>query len=162
MTGGRLVDRARGLGVPAVEVDGRDVTAVWEASQPAIERARSGQGPTFLHASCVHLEGHFLGFQLLRAIRDPLGEMTNIGPPLTRSLLRPGGAALRGRLAGLSQLLGAMRATQADGRQNPANDPVPRARRVLLADPARLQELEEWTARELVDVVAAALMEVTP
>jgi len=67
--GGDLNERARGLGVPAVEVDGCDVVEVWEAAQPAIERARSGQGPTFLHARCMHLEGHFLGFQLLRMMR---------------------------------------------------------------------------------------------
>jgi len=53
MTGGDLNERARGLGVPAIEVDGLDVSEVWEAARAAIERARSGKGPTFLHARCV-------------------------------------------------------------------------------------------------------------
>jgi pyruvate dehydrogenase E1 component alpha subunit len=57
VTGGKLNERARGLGMPAVEVDGCEVSAVWEAANPAIARARSGQGPTFIHARCVHFEG---------------------------------------------------------------------------------------------------------
>ena len=63
VTGGDLNERARGLGVPAVDVDGCDVGEVWEAAHSAIARARSGGGPTFLHARCVHVEGHFLGLQ---------------------------------------------------------------------------------------------------
>ena len=94
VTGGDLNERARGLGVPAIEVDGRDVSAVWQAADRAIETARSGQGPTFLHARCVHFEGHFLGFQLLRAVRAPLREMPGIVAPLTRSFLRPGSVAV--------------------------------------------------------------------
>src|SRR5574341_152459 len=74
VTGGDVNERARGLGIPFVEVDGRDVSAVWEAAHSAIEGARSGQGPTFLRARCVHFEGHFLGFHLLRIVRDPLRE----------------------------------------------------------------------------------------
>ena len=59
LTGGDLNERARGFGIPAVEVDGCDLSRIWEESQRAIECARSGQGPSFLHARCVHLEGHF-------------------------------------------------------------------------------------------------------
>jgi len=54
MTGGDLNERARGLGIPTVEVDGGDVSEVWEAAHSAIERARSSKGSTFLHARCVH------------------------------------------------------------------------------------------------------------
>ena len=93
LTGGDLEERSRGLGVPAVAVDGRDAGAVWEAAVVAIQRARSGQGPTFLRARCVHFEGHFLGYQLLRLVRQPLKEMPGVTAPLARSLLRPGGAA---------------------------------------------------------------------
>lgn len=31
VTGGNLNERARGLGIPAIEVDGCDVSEVWEA-----------------------------------------------------------------------------------------------------------------------------------
>jgi acetoin:2,6-dichlorophenolindophenol oxidoreductase subunit alpha len=160
VTGGELDDRARGLGVPAVGVDGCDVAEVWEAAESAIERARSGQGPTFLHARCMHLEGHFLGFQLLRMMRNPLREMPGIAAPLTRSFLRRGGAAWRERVAGLKQVLGAGPAIQRDPRRDLANDPVGRARSTLRSDPARLQEVEDKVKEEISRVIASALAEV--
>jgi len=159
MTGGELNERARGLGVPAVEVDGRDVSAVWEAAHAAIARARSGKGPTFLHARCVHFEGHFLGFQLIRIVRDPLREMPQIAVPLTRSFLRPGGAALGQRVAGLKAVLAAVLATLRDPRRDAANDPVRRARSPLLSDPMRLQEAEDKIEQEVGRALASALAE---
>ena len=160
VTGGNLNERARGLGIPAIEVDGCDVSAVWEAAQGAIERARSGQGPTFLHARCVHFEGHFLGFQLLRIVRDPLREMPDIAVPLTQSFLRRGGAALHERLAGLKTVLAAVLSTVRDPRQDSANDPVRHARTILQPDPSRLQELEDQVEKEISNVLASALVEV--
>jgi TPP-dependent pyruvate/acetoin dehydrogenase alpha subunit len=162
VTGGELNERARGLGVPAVEVDGCDVSEVWEAAQAAIERARSGQGPTFLHARCMHLEGHFLGFQLLRMMRDPLREMPRIAVPLARSFLRRGGTAWRERAAGLKQVLVAGPSIQRDPRRDAANDPVQRARNSLSSDPVRLQEVEEQVKEEINRVVASAVAEVVP
>jgi len=160
MTGGDLNERARGLGIPAVEVDGCDVSEVWEAAHPAIERARSGQGPAFLHARCVHLEGHFLGFQLLRIVRDPLREVPEIAAPLTHSLLRLGGAALRERLAGLKKVLETVLSTLRDSRRDSDIDPVRRARSTLLSEPTRLRELEEKIEQEISQVLASALAEV--
>ncbi len=160
VTGGDLNERARGLGVPAVEVDGFDVSEVWEASHAAIERARSGQGPTFLHARCVHFEGHFLGFQLIRMVRDPLREMPGIAIPLTQSFLHPGGAASCERLAGLKTVLAAVLATLRDPRRDSANDPVRRARTTLQSDPVRLQELEDQVEKEISNMLSSALAEV--
>jgi len=160
VTGGDLNERARGLGIPAVEVDGFDVSKVWEASAAAMERARSGQGPTFLHARCVHFEGHFLGFQLIRMVRDPLKEIPGIAIPLTQSFLRPGGAALHERLAGLKAVLAAVLATLRDPRWDSANDPVRRARTTLQSDAVRLQELEDQVEKEISNVLSSALAEV--
>ena len=165
MTGGSLSQRAQGLGVPvigadgAVEIDGADVSAVWEAARSAIERARAGGGPSFLHVRCVHLEGHFLGFQLLRAAREPLKELPGIAGPLARSLLRPGGAGLRERVAGLKEVLGATRSVQSDPREDPGHDPVVRARAGLLSDQARLEELEHRIQTETGAMVVTALAE---
>jgi len=158
VTGGNLNERARGLGIPAVEVDGCDVSAVWEAALGAIERARSGQGPTFLHARCVHFEGHLLGFQLIRIVRDPLREMPGIAVPLTQSFLRFAGSTLRERMAGLKTVIAAVLSTVRDPRRDPTNDPVPRARANLLPDPARLQELEDQIEKEISNVIASALV----
>jgi pyruvate dehydrogenase E1 component alpha subunit len=160
VTGENLNERARGLGIPAVEADGLNVSAMWEAAHGGIERARSGQGPTFLHARCVHLEGHFLGFQLIRIVRDPFREMAEIAVPLTQSFLRFGGATFRERVEGLKTVTAAVLSTVRDPRRDPANDPLPRARVTLQSDPARLQELEDQLEREISNVLVSALMEV--
>jgi pyruvate dehydrogenase E1 component alpha subunit len=156
-TGGIIGERVRGLGVHYVEVDGLDVKQVWQAAYQAIERARNGEGPTFLHAHCVHLEGHFLGFLLLRITRNPLRELPGIAGPLIRSFLRPGGGSLRERLAGVWYVLSANLATKSDPRRYPTNDPVARARATLMSDPERLKELENLIEIEIAAILASAL-----
>jgi pyruvate dehydrogenase E1 component alpha subunit len=47
-----LADKAVGYGIPGVTVDGLDVLAVYAAARDAVERARSGGGPTLIE--CVH------------------------------------------------------------------------------------------------------------
>jgi pyruvate dehydrogenase E1 component alpha subunit len=157
MTGGNLKKRAQGLGIPAAEVDGRNVNKVWEASHSAIEKARSGKGPSFLLASCAHLEGHFLGFQLLRMARHPLKELSSITVPLTKSILRPRGASWRERLSGLKDILAAVLATFRDSRQDSSWDPVLLARKNLISEPEQLQEIETKIEQEIGSVLDSAL-----
>ncbi len=45
-----LADKAIGYGMPGLRVDGCDVLAVYEATRDAVERARAGEGPTFIEA----------------------------------------------------------------------------------------------------------------
>src|SRR5436305_8795189 len=45
-----LADKAVGYGIPGVRVDGLDVLAVYAAAHEAVERARSGGGPTLIEA----------------------------------------------------------------------------------------------------------------
>jgi len=56
-----IADRAHGYGVPGVIVDGNDVFAVYEAAKTAVQRARDGQGPTFIQANTYRIKGHFVG-----------------------------------------------------------------------------------------------------
>lgn len=160
MTGGDLNERARGLGIPAVDMDGCDVSEVRAACRLAMDRARTGQGPTFLHARCVHFEGHFLGFQLLRMLRDPIKEMPEIAAPLTQSFLRFGGATLRERMDGMKAVLAAVISTVRDPRRDSANDPVKHAREALISDPVRLQRLEDQIEHEISSALGSALEEV--
>jgi pyruvate dehydrogenase E1 component alpha subunit len=160
LTGGKLEERARGLGVHSVTVDGLDVQKVLEVSGPAIERARSGQGPTFLRATCVHLEGHFLGYQLLRAIREPGKEVPAIAARLTRSMFKPGGAAIGERVSGVKSVFTAVLSALRDPRRNSANDPLLRTRNSLLSESVRLQRVENQIEQEIGSLVASVLTEV--
>ncbi len=56
-----ISDRAKGYNMPAEIVDGNDVFAVYEAAVKAVERARAGEGPTFIEAKTYRIEGHFVG-----------------------------------------------------------------------------------------------------
>ncbi|KYH25122.1 2-oxoglutarate dehydrogenase E1 component [Halalkalicoccus paucihalophilus] len=47
--------------VPGITVDGMDITAVNEAVTEARERARAGDGPTFIEAETYRFHGHFEG-----------------------------------------------------------------------------------------------------
>lgn len=50
--------RAQGYGMPGVTVDGTDVLGVYQVTKEAVERARSGQGPTFIETKTVRLVPH--------------------------------------------------------------------------------------------------------
>ena len=50
--------KARGYGIPGVRVDGNDLLAVVKVTRDAVERARSGGGPTFIEALTYRRHGH--------------------------------------------------------------------------------------------------------
>ncbi|HZO24893.1 MAG TPA: thiamine pyrophosphate-dependent dehydrogenase E1 component subunit alpha [Chloroflexota bacterium] len=56
-----IVDRAAGYGIPGIVVDGNDVEAVQAAVVEAVERARSGEGPTLIEARTWRQRGHWAG-----------------------------------------------------------------------------------------------------
>jgi pyruvate dehydrogenase E1 component alpha subunit len=152
-----LSDRAGSLGLKTFEGDGRDILQIWEPAFQAVEYARSGGGPAFLHANCVHLEGHFLGYQMIRVTRNPIKEMPPIALPLTRSFLQPRGARLSERLEGLKRVLNAILETLRDPRNDPTNDPIQRARRQLGSDPETLEKLETAIQSEIEAILEGAL-----
>ena len=53
-----LYQRARGFGFPGVRVDGNDVLAVRAVTRIALERARRGEGPTFVEAFTYRMGAH--------------------------------------------------------------------------------------------------------
>ncbi|HYZ01548.1 MAG TPA: thiamine pyrophosphate-dependent dehydrogenase E1 component subunit alpha, partial [Candidatus Binatia bacterium] len=53
-----VVARAAGYGIPGEQVDGADVRAVWQAARRAIDRARAGEGPTLVEATCARFLGN--------------------------------------------------------------------------------------------------------
>ncbi len=61
VTAGSIPARAEAFGIPAEEVDGQDVVAVQEAATRAVERARAGEGPSFLLAATYRYHGHHVG-----------------------------------------------------------------------------------------------------
>src|SRR5438876_632436 len=56
-----LSKRAEAFGMTAIKVDGQDVEAVYAAAKRALEHARNGKGPVFLHCDTYRLSGHYIG-----------------------------------------------------------------------------------------------------
>jgi pyruvate dehydrogenase E1 component alpha subunit len=56
-----VADLAKGYNVPGEVVDGMDVLAVYRATETAVERARSGGGPTLLDCKTYRYRSHSEG-----------------------------------------------------------------------------------------------------
>jgi pyruvate dehydrogenase E1 component alpha subunit len=77
-----VADRAAAYAIPGAIADGMDLFDVWEKAGQAIERARSGGGPTLLECKTYRYYGHYVGDPLtyrtkeeaetVRQTRDPL------------------------------------------------------------------------------------------
>jgi len=163
VTGGGLTARAEAFGLRAATVDGWNVEQVWEAAGEAVARARDGGGPSFLHARCLHIEGHFLGDPLLRIVRRPVAELAEISGPLMRSMGRRAGGGLGGRVRGLGAVLGTVVA-QFRKQIGDAHDPLAVTRRGLRAGEggtaeadASLEQIEEDVVAEIEEILRTAL-----
>ena len=138
VTVGGLHRRALGFGLPVVNVDGREVVAVWRAAERAVDRARRGHGPTFVIARVERMEGHFLGDPLMRVATD-VRELATEVTPLVGGLRKGSGAPISARLLSLARLTGTI-GTAALGRTH-RRDPLTRVRRRLpSADAARIEQ----------------------
>ena len=56
-----FADRAAGYGIPGRVVNGNDVLDVYANSLEAVQRARSGKGPTLLECKTYRHFGHYVG-----------------------------------------------------------------------------------------------------
>jgi pyruvate dehydrogenase E1 component alpha subunit len=57
----QIASRAASYGMPGIHVDGNDPLAMYAAAKEAIDRARSGGGPTLIEAMTFRFFGHVIG-----------------------------------------------------------------------------------------------------
>jgi pyruvate dehydrogenase E1 component alpha subunit len=69
----RIAQRADGYGMAGKTVDGNDVIEVFEAAAEAVERARTGGGPTLLECVTYRWKGHSKSDQELYRTKDEIG-----------------------------------------------------------------------------------------
>ncbi|HEY3306116.1 MAG TPA: thiamine pyrophosphate-dependent dehydrogenase E1 component subunit alpha [Candidatus Binatia bacterium] len=60
-TAGEIEARARAFGIPTESIDGQDVELVHKTLQRLVERARQGDGPSFVLCSTYRFHGHHVG-----------------------------------------------------------------------------------------------------
>ncbi len=79
-----LAQKAIAYGLPGIQVDGNDILAAYAASQEAIERARAGEGPTFIEMVTYRLGVHTTADDPTRYRKEAEVEEWKIKDPLTR------------------------------------------------------------------------------
>lgn len=156
VTAGDLETRAAGFGLPTVTADGLDPVAVYEAAGDALERARSGNGPTFMLARCSRLDGHMAGFLMDRVAKRPLTEGGEVLRQVAGSVLARGGAGVKDRLASLGTVTERLLRSRGEHREA-AMDPLRRTRRALESRQAELNALDAQVVEEMATIRAAAL-----
>ncbi|UCH51765.1 MAG: thiamine pyrophosphate-dependent dehydrogenase E1 component subunit alpha [Chloroflexota bacterium] len=153
VTGGNLLERARSFGMPALEIDGADVEAVWNAAKQGVDRARKNNGPTFLLARCIRPEGHFLGYLPLRR---SLESMIGMVGPIMHSLPARKGASPGERIASLGSITSLIGRTLTE-KYSKRRDPIHHVRQRLRGEKARLNEIEKEVEKEIQQAVERAL-----
>lgn len=125
----RVADRAAGYGMPGVRVDGNDPLAVLAVLGQALERARSGGGPTLLECMTFRFRGHYFGDRMPYIPKEQLADAMAADPvPRFRSRLEAAG------ICGADEL---------DRIDDEALAAVETALRTVLgADPPSLDELD--------------------
>ena len=67
-----LAIRASSYAMPGVTVDGNDVLAVYEATLAAVERARTGGGPTLIEGKTYRQRGHYEGDPMIYRSKEEM------------------------------------------------------------------------------------------
>lgn len=97
-----IAERAAGYGMPGVIVDGNDFVAVYGAALAAVERARSGGGPTLIECKTMRMRGHAIHDNQAYVPKELLAEWAQRDPILRHeALLRERGLLDDERLAAL-------------------------------------------------------------
>src|SRR5437588_6688413 len=89
-----IAGRAAGFGLPAVKVDGDDFFAVHDAAYEAIERARTGGGPSAIEVDTCRFYGHHSGDAQLYRGKDEVRRLRDERDCLQHFRRRVSGAAL--------------------------------------------------------------------
>lgn len=84
-----IADWAEGYGIPNCVVDGNDVLLMHEVVKEAVDRAKRGEGPTFIEAQTFRHRGHFEGdpydyvdVEILQNWKDKKDPITNFAAKL--------------------------------------------------------------------------------
>ncbi len=74
--------RAEAYGLKALQVDGNDVELMYATVEAAVERARAGEGPTYIEALTYRLWGHMMGDPEVYRTKDEVARARENDPIL--------------------------------------------------------------------------------
>ena len=157
VTGGDLVGRAKGFGMRAESVNGRDVREVHRVAGKLIERARRGKGPSFLLATCPRLDGHFLGDPLIRMAKKPIAEGKDTFGKVVTSAMSRGGGGLTDRAGGVTRIMSVMAKARRGTTRETRSDPIIKARKAMKKRQAERDRIDAEVAAEVEKAIGDAL-----
>lgn len=148
VTGGTLLDRAKGFGIEGMEINGLDVEEVWRHAKDIIKTIRKKRNPFFIHAHCIHKQGHLLGDRLLRSESTPV-------TPLLKATVSLKGARVDKRVAGLRSITSIMQLAKA--QQKDDNDPLIIIQKRLTAQKEQCEEIERKISIEMQEIMQSSM-----
>jgi pyruvate dehydrogenase E1 component alpha subunit len=99
-----VADRAAGYGMPGVRVDGNDPLAVAAVLDEALQKARRGDGPTFIECVTFRFRGHYFGDRTPYIPKDQLEAAIAADPvPRFRRYLIDNDICTDGELSGIDE-----------------------------------------------------------
>jgi pyruvate dehydrogenase E1 component alpha subunit len=67
----------------ALKADGQDVEAVFKTARQALDYARSGKGPVFVHLDTLRFSGHYIGDPQVYRDKDEAKKLRETRDPIT-------------------------------------------------------------------------------
>jgi TPP-dependent pyruvate/acetoin dehydrogenase alpha subunit len=77
-----LSERAKAFGMKSLKADGQDVEAVFKTTRQALDHARAGKGPVFVHLDTVRFSGHYIGDPQVYRPKDEAKELRKTRDPI--------------------------------------------------------------------------------
>jgi pyruvate dehydrogenase E1 component alpha subunit len=151
-----LAQKALAYGMPGIQVDGNDILAVYAAAKEAVDRARSGGGPTLIECVTYRMTVHTTADDPKRYRTDEEVEQWKKRDPIIRfeKYLIDKGVLSEDKIAGLdSGVMDEIQAVidRAEAQMKTLGDPMDMFNHAYAEMPPFLNEQKEAFARELAE-----------
>lgn len=151
-----LAQKALAYGMPGIQVDGNDILAVYAAAREAVDRARSGGGPTLIECVTYRMAVHTTADDPKRYRTEEEVEQWKKRDPITRfqNYLMDKGVISEDKIAGLdSEVVEEIQSAidRAEEQMKTLGDPIDMFKHTDAQIPPFLKEQKEAFARELAE-----------
>jgi len=151
-----LAQKASAYGMPGIQVDGNDILAVYAAAREAVDRARSGGGPTLIECVTYRMAVHTTADDPKRYRTEEEVEQWKKRDPITRfqNYLIDKGVISEEKIAGLdSEVTEEIQSAidRAEEQMKTLGDPIDMFEHAYAEMPPFLKEQKEAFARELAE-----------
>ena len=151
-----LAQKALAYGMPGIQVDGNDILAVYAAAREAVDRARSGGGPTLIECVTYRMAVHTTADDPKRYRTEEEVEPWRKRDPITRfqNYLMDKGVISEDKISGLdSEVVEEIQSAidRAEEQMKTLGDPIDMFEHAYAQMPPFLNEQKEAFARELAE-----------